>query len=137
MGFLSGILSVFAGALSAYSAVESRRENKKAARQADVAADLQAKQKRSELDRLRSKQRTAYARAGVKLDGTPTAVIEDSQEQGQLDIDLIKLNGSNQADVFKSRARSAGFNALIGGAGTTAGLFGKDRSGVSLVSRLF
>lgn len=122
-GIIGSILSVIVGAAQVYSSVENRKANKKAASSARAAADLQAARKARELDRLRGAQRVAFARAGVKLDGTPTAIIEDSQDQGQLDINLIKLQGAQDADYYDSLADQSRNDTLI--------------SGVSLASRLF
>jgi len=112
MSFFKKVFSFVGDALRVATGIESSRAYKKAARQAEEVANQQAQQRRKELERLRGKQRTAYARAGIKLHGTPTAVIDDSQQQGQYDIDLIKLNGQQRADAYRSQAKQSQIDDL-------------------------
>ncbi len=108
--------TLIAGALGLYSASQQRSQARRAAREAQARADRQAANKQAELDRLKSAQRVAYARGGVKLSGTPTVVIDESANQGQLDIDMIKANGQQQVDAYRSQAKQAtadGFASLV------------------------
>ncbi|MCP4538948.1 MAG: hypothetical protein GY832_17575 [Chloroflexi bacterium] len=134
MDLFGGIMTAIAGAFSVYSSYQSRKANKKAAKASRAAADLETQRKKRELDRLRGSQRVAYAKAGIKLDGTPTAVIEDSAAQGKMDIDLIRLKGDQEAGHYNSLADQAGINAIVGGA-TTLGT--TDKNGTSFASRLW
>lgn len=115
MNLFKNFLSAFKDAFGAITGKESRDAHKKAAREAQAATDRLASRKQQEIERLRGKQRTAYAKAGVKLSGTPTAVIEDSEQQGQLDIDLIKINGQQRVNAHKAQARQATTNAIHNG----------------------
>ncbi len=137
MGLFAGIITALSSAFSVYSSYQNQKANKKAARAAEAAADGEAARKRRELDRLRGSQRVAYARAGIKLDGTPTAVIDDSQDQGQMDINLIKMKGAQQADYYNSAAKQAGMDMAIGGLNTVDNVFTPNKSGVSLASRIW
>ncbi|NQW01679.1 MAG: hypothetical protein HQ483_18390 [Rhodospirillales bacterium] len=112
-GFLSGIAQVIASAFSVYNAIDARSENKRVAKEVRASADRQAARKQTELEHLRSLQRVAYAKAGVKLSGTPTIVIDESQAQGQMDIEAIKLKGLQQARAYDAKAAQAGMDAGI------------------------
>ncbi len=117
------LFDVIVGAFSIYKSIENRTENQRRAKQLQADTDQAVAKKRTELDRLRSAQRVAYARAGLKLDGTPTVVIDGTREQGQMDIDLIKNLGQRRVDAYKLAASQARNNSL--------------RKGISLVSRFF
>lgn len=113
MGF--GIFDVIAGAFSIFSAIESRSEKKRAAKEAQAITDREVARKQTELERFRSKQRVAFARSGIKLDGTPTLVLDDTQTQGQLDIDLIRARGLQRVNSLHAQATQSGYDAKIGG----------------------
>lgn len=136
-GIWGQIFGVVSSGLKVYAAYEDRQANKKTAKDIRAASALDQDRKRREISRLKSKQRVAYAKSGVKMDGTPTAVLEDTEDQGQMDIDLIKAQGEAKSGYYEAKADQAGVDSLFHTAGAGVDLFGEDKSGVSLASRLF
>ena len=111
--FFSGIAEVIASAFSVYNAIETRSRSRQAARQVRAASDLRVARKQAELERLRGQQRVAYAKAGVKLPGTPTIVMDETQTEGQSDMDILRLNGARQASTYEARATQAALTAGV------------------------
>jgi hypothetical protein len=69
----------------------------------DRRTDLDVYRQQKAAKRLNSQQRASYAKAGVLLDGSPTAVLVDSAAEAEMDIMVTKYN----ADLEKRRALSS------------------------------
>ena len=113
--------SIFAAitmAATAFSSVQQHKAAKKAAKQARESQNLEMQRKQREMARLRGSQRAAYAKGGVKLSGTPTAVIDDSADQGLLDMSVIQKNGDRQVARYNSQANQS----LVTGVSSLASL---------------
>ncbi len=95
-------------------------ENARAA-QAAATAEIQAK--RAEDDRLKARQRVAFAASGVQMAGTPSILLEAQAADMELENLMIRHRGTVQANSFMSEAagwrmqgqaaRNAGKNSRI------------------------
>jgi len=79
---------------------------------------------RARLKKLIGTQRTLYAKAGVDLNsGSPLAVLLDTVEQGEKDIQLIKYTGDVTAAQSRNKATLARFYGdTAAQAGTISGI---------------
>lgn len=110
-----------------------------------VAGDLAAKRVAVQGEKAVSRMRSIYAKAGVKLTGTPAAMWAESEKNAQLDIVNTKLNAAARANAYGFQAlqnRIAAGNAKtaawakasqgllqIGTAFATSGSSGRDMGG--------
>lgn len=80
-----------------------------------LAADVEIKNIRDKALSLYSEQRAAYARAGVKMTGSPAEVMMDSLREAELDIIFTDINATygiglleTQAGIYKTEAAIQG-----------------------------
>ncbi len=82
-------------------------------------ADLSIYQQSQAAKRLRAQQAVGYAKAGVLLEGSPTAVMIDSAANAEMDMMITKYN----ADLEKRRALSEGtYHTFLGNQYEAAGV---------------
>lgn len=117
------IFSAIGSAFDLFSAVEARKESKRAARAAQKRAEQEADRQKADLERLRSKQRVAYARSGVKLSGTPTLVIDDTQAQGQKHIDWTISRNTERVHALNAKVKQDGIRIQKGRVNLISKLF--------------
>lgn len=97
-----------------------------------LSADTAIKQIRQKAQGLFSEQRAAYAKAGVKMAGSPAEVMMDSLREAELDViytdinatynigllqtqgDIYKTEAAAKGDISKMAQKSAGYDALQG-----------------------
>lgn len=103
-----------ASAIGNFNAEKSGARN--LARQGEIAAQNRAK----EIKNLASKQRVSYLNAGLELEGTPQAVINDTYQTGIDDVNAI-ISSTNQQ--IKNKMTKARANLLGGIAGTGMSMF--------------
>lgn len=84
-------------------------------------AKAEAKQKAKEVERLRSLQQAQYGASGVTLDGTPLMVLDETQKEGDAEVNDILRRGSNNAKVLRMEGRNAFTSGLFKAAGTVGG----------------
>ena len=119
-------------AISAVGAIQQGKAAKKAAEynaavqrnQAIAArqkAEFDADRARAQAAALRSKQRTAFAKGGVALEGTPLLVLEQTAEAQELDAQAILYGGEVSATGYEAQA---GLSEIEGAAAQQAGVFG-------------
>ena len=112
MGVATAILSglSLAAAVGNYNSAKSQARNM--AKQGAIAAQNRA----DEIKRLAAKQRVSYLQAGLELEGTPQAVINDTYNKGIADISEIKssYNQSSKNIMTQARANLLGSIARTG-----------------------
>jgi hypothetical protein len=94
-------------------------------------AAAQAQQESAASDDARRRQKLAYLKAGVTLDGTPFAMMEDTKLRGERNVDEFIASGasSSAAAMQEGRTtaanyRASGRQALMAGIGNAAGTAG-------------
>lgn len=98
-----------------YNAKVAEQNAEAARRQAEADAERQARQNRRGL----AKRRTAYAAAGVTLNGSPLDLLEDAAIEGQMDVLGIRQRGLEQARQYAisaEKSRNAASAAITLGA---------------------
>lgn len=122
MGYAAA--AAYAGiALSAYGAIQEGQSQsawasynaKLAERDAKIAeqnAKYAAGQKRRQTQRLLSRQRALYGKAGVTMEGSPLMVAQDTAAEGEMDALMIERGYKLEAQRYRaekglSRARGA------------------------------
>jgi hypothetical protein len=138
-GVLSGIADIATGFINAgrirqtakFNAAMADIENRMIGVQRTIAkssAKYEIAQIRRRSDQLYSQQRAAYAKSGVKLEGSPAEVMVDSLKESEMDAIITDINAeytdigleysawSNKAktDIANIGASSAYANALMG-----------------------
>jgi len=81
------------------------------AKTAKAVAEVEAARKRRETQRLSSRQRALYGKAGVTFEGSPLLVMEDTAAEGELDALLIEYRGLTQTQAYQSQAESSRMKA--------------------------
>lgn len=146
-GALSGIggLSTLSGGLSILSGVQQQQA---ASEQASIAreqasleaaeagriAGKQAFQMEQEADDVRRRQKLAFLKSGVSLEGSPLLIMEETRQKGLENVqEIIKAGGASGASAltegriraqnFKSAGRQSLIKGLVQGGRTTTGYF--------------
>ena len=92
LGLASGIGSYNAG-----------KSNKRALKRQ---AEIEAQRRKLEIEALIGTQKVGYSMAGVRMSGTPEAVIQDTQTKGAADIANIRESYAQQAKNQLTQARA-------------------------------
>ena len=128
-----------------YGGIQARKAAKKQQRAFDEQARLEeeaaayaAIQKGREFDSLLGTQKARIGGSGIKLEGTPLLILEQTLRDKQETIDNIISGGAARARAFRNQAgnaRDAGRNAMtsaiIGAFGSGASGFGKYKAAKS------
>ena len=136
---IGAILAIVAALVSAGTAIYSAQQQRKTAQYRaklaeeageEVRAGTEFEKARAEREgkRLKSRQRAAYAKAGVRMEGSPLEVLADTQAQADLDEMIIKHGGYV---TERAHQRSAMWERRAGKSAQTAGYIG---AGTSLLS---
>lgn len=143
MGPVAAIVMVVGGVISAIGAISEANSKANALKSNAQIAEVQAQEaqflsqetarrKRLQLNRLIGKQRAGFAKGGVRTtEGTALLVQEETEQEGQFDIDLSLRAGNieslilkRQAASFRSQAKSAKTAGFLGAAGSLLGSVG-------------
>ncbi len=125
IGALAGIggLSSTAGLLGAggalFNGFAERKRAKKQAKMVRRFAAQEAAISRRNTQRLAGQQRANFAAAGLKIEGSPALLIEETEKLGAQEVDNILYAGNQEAKAYKR----AGRNAMIGGFLNAGGSF--------------
>lgn len=84
----------------AYNAAVARED----ARAIQEATEYEAGKMTREGERIKGAQRTAFAKGGVSIEGTPGAVMEETAREINLDIAAIRHKGRTAASKMESQA---------------------------------
>lgn len=118
MGLETAVIAL--AGLNMASAIGNFNAEKSNARTLARAGEIQAQNRAKEIMNLASKQRVSYLNAGVELEGTPQAVINDTYQTGIDDVNAI-ISSTNQQ--IKNKMTKARANLLGSIAGTGMSLF--------------
>lgn len=102
--------AVVAG-LNVASAIGNYNSAKSQARQTIKEGEIAAERRADEISRLASRQRVLYLAAGLELEGTPQAVVNDTYNTGIADVRAIRSSYNQQAKNIIKQARAN----LLGG----------------------
>lgn len=102
--------AVVAG-LNVASAIGNYNSAKSQARQTIKEGEIAAERRADEISRLASRQRVLYLAAGLELEGTPQAVVDDTYNTGIADVRAIRSSYNQQAKNIIKQARAN----LLGG----------------------
>ena len=136
---IGAIIAIISALVSAGTAIYSAQQEKKTrayrARLAEEAGEevragteLEVAQHRERTKSLQARQRAAYAKAGVRMEGSPLEVLADTTAQADLDEMIIKHGGYVGE---RAHQRSAMWERYAGKSAQTAGYIG---AGTSLLS---
>lgn len=120
-------------AKSQASAVRAESERQGALQRQE--AELSARQEARSNIKLGKRQKLAFLKSGVALEGSPLLLLAETQDEGDDNVEAILTSGQTRSQstlnqgVFQATSlKSSGRQALIGGltsaAGTAAGGFG-------------
>jgi hypothetical protein len=110
-----------------YNAKVAEQNAEAARRQAEAGAERQGRQNQREL----AKRRTAYAAAGVSLEGSPLDLLEDVAIEGQMDVLGIRQRGLEQARQYAIAAEKSRHEASTT---ETLGTLGAIQTGAARLS---
>jgi hypothetical protein len=138
-GLMQGSQAQAAGnaqAQASYFNAAVAQQNAIAVRQAAaVEAAQQARKNRSSLETVRSK----YLMSGIDLEGTPMMVLDETNANMALDVDLIRHKGEVQATNYLNQASMDTFHGqssqAAGEARAQGSILGGMFSGISTIGR--
>ncbi len=132
----AGALGLAGQGLGGLARLSQAGKAEKRARRAAEAEEAAAKDRADDARRRaraeRGARRARFAKAGVKPDGTPTAVLEAIEAEGEDAAADLVARGRRRADAIRDRARDArsrARTALLGGAASARMLGGFPVSG--------
>lgn len=94
--------------------------------QAGIAQDeatAEANRRATEVRQFQRRQKLAFLKNGVTLEGSPLLILDETLASGQEEVDAIMKRGTAQAKLLRenaAQARNKGRAALIGGIGSAA-----------------
>lgn len=106
-----GIAAAVVAGLNVASAIGNYNQSKSAARQTIKEGEIAADKRADEISQLASRQRVLYLHAGLELEGTPQAVVNDTYNKGIADVREIRSSYNQQAKNIIKQARAN----LLGG----------------------
>ena len=119
MGVGAAIGATVAG-LELASGIGSYNAGKSNKRALKRQVEIEAQRRKLEIEALIGTQKVGYSMAGVRMSGTPEAVIQDTQTKGAADIANIRESYAQQAKNQLTQARA---NLLGSIANTGANLY--------------
>ncbi len=126
------VVSSVAGGIAAQSAAEE--EAKSIERQGDLSrqeAEIEAQRTQRERDKFLKKQKLAFLKSGVTLEGSPLFVFEETRKESAKEVEAIRRQGGARFTLGQERAeitRARGRAALIGGISSGASTIGSAAS---------
>lgn len=90
---------------------------------AENESQAEARRRATEVRQFQRKQKLAFLKNGVTLEGSPLLILDETIASGQEEVDSIVRRGSAQAKFLRenaAQARNKGRAALIGGIGGAA-----------------
>lgn len=104
MGVTAAVVATTA--LSAASSIGNYNSAKSNARATLREGRIAAQNRADEISRLAARQRVLYLHAGLELEGTPQAVVNDTYNTGIADVRAIRSSYSQQAQNIMKQARA-------------------------------
>lgn len=90
---------------------------------AQTEANKEAARRADEVRVFQKRQKLAFLKNGVTLEGSPLLILDETLRKGQEEVDAVSNRGAAQADYYRRSAeitKSKGRAALIGGFGGAA-----------------
>lgn len=121
----AAVVGAASSVASGYSAKQSARKEAGALKSqgalAAQEAQIEASRRADEVQRLSKKQKLAFIKNGVTLEGSPLLVVEETTRQGQAEVDAISRRGYAIQSLYNERAgitEREGRAQFIGGIGS-------------------
>lgn len=117
---ISAVSSVVGGIAGNQAAKDEARLLDEQGQLAQSEAQAEAQRKANENRKFLKRQKLAFLKSGVTLEGSPLFTLETTLEEGQEEVTAIAKRGGAQARLFSqkaSQARGAGRSALVSGIG--------------------
>ena len=117
-GVIGGLTEIATGLINAKRTKQTYKFNAAMAelqgRMVRLSADVEIKGIRKRAKSLFSSQRALYAKAGVKMEGSPAAVMMNSLKEAELDAIYLDISATynvgltqSEADIYRMKGRSA------------------------------
>lgn len=122
-GLASAGASIFGGLQANKAAKDEAARIEEEGRLAQQEADEEAARRAKQVRKFAARQKLSFLKNGVRLEGTPLAVLDETQAEGQAEVDAISKRGQAISRLRTSQAsqtRSSGRASLIGGFGGAA-----------------
>lgn len=119
------LLSAGSQVAGGFAAQEASREQVRATREETAAAKIESAKKTKQ---LKSRQLVNFLKSGVRLEGTPLAILEETEKLGAQDIEALEKQEQSQIRKFQSQGRTALLSGISGSTrslATAAQTFGR------------
>lgn len=124
---------VASAALQVVGGIQANKQAKKEARIAEAESEERAQSRIRDTRRARSRQLVGFLKSGVRLQGSPFDILDETVELGAQDVRAIRQTGAAQARQF----RNVGRQRLIGGIGGGVGSLSKTSTAQKLENEFF
>ena len=130
---VTGIAAIAGAGGAAYAGIKAKERAEDQADEIERRTRYEQERMREEGERLKGRQRAAYAASGVRVDeDTPLAVVQETQREVERDIREVGRRGYYAADVARTEGRDLFTGAmwqaggtLLGGGARTAEMYQK------------
>lgn len=116
-------LSVLSSVGAVVGGIQQSKEASKQAKLAQREAELQARAEARENIFLEKRQKLAFLKSGVSLEGSPLLLLAETRRMGGENIQAIITSGSTRASSIRASGRQALIGGLTKGIGTAASGF--------------
>jgi len=115
------ILKGISTAASIVSGIQQFSQANKQSKRAQEEAEARAREEARANIEFEGRQKLAFLKSGVSLEGSPLLVLADTRERGQQNIQNIIDSGEARASAIRGAGRNALFGGFAQGLGTAAG----------------
>lgn len=133
---IAGSVGSFIQGQKAAGAAESAAAQQAANAQQE--AEATARREARENIALEKRQKLAFLKSGVSLEGSPLLLLQETREQGEENVEAILRSGQTQQQAIigsgvttAGQARASGRQALLGGLSGISSFGGSSGSGIS------
>ena len=109
---LGSLLTVAAAGMQVVQYNETKKAAKRQRSLMDQQQEIETQKREQRRDRFLKSQRAAYSKAGIKLSGSPTVVLNQTDDEFDLENEISGLNYQTALQNNRNRVTSSGITAM-------------------------
>ena len=109
---LGSLLTVAAAGMQVVQYNETKKAAKRQRSLMDQQQEIETQKREHRRDRFLKSQRAAYSKAGIKLSGSPTVVLDQTDDEFDLENEISGLNYQTALQNNRNRVTSSGITAM-------------------------
>ena len=112
LGVLGSMLTVAAAGMQVVQYNETKKAAKRQRSLMDQQQEIETQKNEQRRERFLKSQRAAYSKAGIKLSGSPTVVLNQTDDEFDLENEISGLNYQTALQNNRNRVASSGITAM-------------------------